>query len=168
MMSKKFATATERLSAIGSKQFVPASRSDIKPGNRLKIRFNNERSKPDVYGRVTSDPVTMRRGDLRFQIDVGTEFPLAVRHGDYTGTDVYVEVDVQERVRKALAARKRSYWTPDPTVMVTLVGGPLEGATVPLTRCHTPWLTLQITCKGQTGHYRSGRWVPAPLDTVAG
>jgi hypothetical protein len=65
------------------------------------------------------------------------------------------------RIVKYVAALKRGYKARERVVMVTLVGGPLEGATVPLTACHTPWLTLAITCKGETGRYQSGRWVPA-------
>lgn len=149
-----------------AKQFVPALKSDLKPGAHVRVNYEQGRGPArDVrrlFGTVTEHPVTMRRGDLMFQIDCGGG-PVLVRHGDYTGTEIWVEVDTGERVRKALAARKRSYWTPDPTTMVTLVGGPLDGATVPLTRTHTPWLTLAITCKGVTGRYQSGRWVPAGL-----
>ncbi len=147
-----------------TKQFVPASRSDVKANARIMVKFDRDHQPAKgvdrLYGRAV-DAGTVKRGDLQFMLEVGAISPVRIRHGDYTGTEIHVEVDVEARIASLTAALKRGYKARERVVMVTLVGGPLDSATVPLTACHTPWNTLPITCKGQTGHYQSARWVPA-------
>lgn len=144
-----------------AKQFVPALRSDLKPGAHVRINYEHNRGPArDVrrlFGVVTDHPVTMRRGDLMFQIDCGGG-PVMVRHGDYTGTEIRVEVDVEKRCKEVLAARKRWYRQPEPSRPYTLIGGPLAGSQLlvsAFTGCGT---TLPFTLKGQTGRYEYGVW----------
>jgi len=139
-------------------QWVPASRRDIKAGAKVRVKFNREKDDPTVYGTVTVHPVQRRGGDLHFRLDVGTEVPLLVRHGDYTHTVISVAVVPAERIRSLTTARKRSWSTPDPVRDVDLHGGPFGGGKWTCQAMH-PANTLRFTVNGVTGQYRDSVWV---------
>jgi len=137
-------------------QWVPMRRSDIKAGAKVRVKFDREKGVPTVYGTVR-DAGVMRRGDLHFALDIGTDTPLFVRHGDYTGTVISVQVVPAERIRSLTTARKRSWSTPDPVRDVDLHGGPFGGSKWTCLAMH-PANTLRFTVNGVTGQYRDSVW----------
>ncbi len=146
---------------MSKRLFVPASRRDIKPGAKIRVNYDHRRPARDLavlYGTVTTDPVRMRRGDLMFSIESGGG-SVVIRHGDYTGTGIWVEVDRRARIKSTLEALKRSYKRPDPLLKVILTGGPFAGSEWLYTN-HSNTLPLEF---GQwRGRYNSGgEWVPA-------